>query len=101
MEFPEIQYLRASISEEPQGITSGWLPFPKVNGMMLVLAALFCSPAGYLGGKLHDLYHSYNLAFELNSLVAAGGIFAFFFARMAVPPEMKIPPELTGVAQAE
>ena len=64
--------------------------FPKVNGMMLVLAALFCSPAGYLGGRVYDLYHSYKLAFELNSALAAMGIFALFFARMPEPPETEL-----------
>jgi len=64
--------------------------FPKVNGMMLVLAALFCSPAGYLGGKLFDLYHSYKLAFELNSALAAIGIAALFFAQMPEPPEASL-----------
>src|SRR6266446_6371459 len=64
--------------------------FPKVSGMMLVLAALFCAPAGYLGGKLFDLYHSYKLAFELYSAVAAIGILALFFARMQEPPEASL-----------
>jgi MFS family permease len=64
--------------------------FPKVNGMMLVLAALFCSPAGYLGGRLFDFYHSYKLAFELNSTLAALGIIALFFAKMPEPPEARI-----------
>jgi MFS family permease len=63
--------------------------FPKLNGMVLVLGAVFCSPAGFLGGKLFDIYHSYRLAFELNSLVAAAGIVALFFARMPVPPEVR------------
>jgi len=62
--------------------------FPKLSGMLLVIAAVFCSPAGFLGGKVFDTYHSYKLAFELNSLVAAAGIFALFFARMPVPPGM-------------
>jgi len=52
--------------------------FPKANGMMLLLAAIFCSPAGYLGGRLFDLYHSYKLAFEVNSALAAMGIIAMF-----------------------
>jgi cyanate permease len=60
--------------------------FPRLSGMLLVIAAVFCSPAGFLGGKVFDSYHSYKLAFELNSLVAAAGIFALFFARMPVPP---------------
>src|SRR5258708_2007855 len=63
--------------------------FPRLCGMLLVIAAIFCSPAGFLGGKVFDTYHSYKLAFELNSLVAAAGIFALFFARMPVPPGMK------------
>ena len=65
--------------------------FPKVNGMMLLLAAIFCSPAGYLGGRLFDLYHSYKLAFEVNSALAAMGIIAMFFARMPKAPEARIP----------
>jgi len=59
--------------------------------MMLVLAALLCSPAGYLGGKFFDLYHSYRLAFEVNSAVATIEIVALFFARMPEPPEESIP----------
>ena len=62
--------------------------FPRLSGMLLVIAAVFCSPAGFLGGKVFDTYHSYKLAFELNSLVAAAGIVALFFARMPVPPGM-------------
>ena len=61
--------------------------FPKVNGMTLVLAALFCSPAGYLGGRVFDLYQSYKLAFEVNSVLAALGIIALFFAKMPEPRE--------------
>jgi MFS family permease len=69
----------------------GHAAFPKVSGMMLVLAAIFCSPAGYLGGRLFDLYHSYRLAFEVNSGLAAMGIVALFFARMPQPSEARIP----------
>ncbi len=65
--------------------------FPKVNGMMLVLAAFFCSPAGYLGGKLFDVYQSYKVAFEINSALAGIGIAALFFAQMPEPPETEIP----------
>src|SRR5712672_2361660 len=68
----------------------GAAAFPKVNGMMLVMASLFCSPAGYLGGKVFDLYHSYTLAFEVNSALAAIGIAALFFAQMPEPPEIEI-----------
>ena len=72
------------------GHNYGPAAFPKVNGMILLLAALFCSPAGYLGGRIFDLYHSYKLAFELNSAVAAIGIVALFFARMPDPPDAKL-----------
>ncbi len=65
--------------------------FPKVNGKMLVWGAVFCSPAGYLGGRLFDLYHSYKLAFEVNSALAAIGIVALFFARMPEAPKARIP----------
>ena len=63
--------------------------FPKLNGMQLLLGAVFCSPAGFLGGRIFDTHHSYKLAFELNCFVAAIGIVAVFFARMPAPPEMK------------
>src|SRR5258708_36649994 len=69
----------------------GPVAFPKVNGMMLARASLFCSPAGYLGGKLYDLYHSYKSAFEVNSAIPPIGIVALFFARMPEPPEANTP----------
>jgi MFS family permease len=62
--------------------------FPKLNGLALLLTAIFCSPAGVIGGKLFDNYGNYTLAFELNMLVAAGGIVALSFATMPVPPEI-------------
>ncbi len=62
--------------------------FPKLNGLALLLTAIFCSPAGVIGGKLFDIYGNYTLAFELNMLVAAGGIVALSFATMPVPPEI-------------
>src|SRR6266481_1608558 len=71
--------------------------FPKLSGIVYMIAAIFCSPAGALAGKLFDLYHSYKLAFELNSLVAALGIVALFFARVPTPPSKKAlvePPEI-------
>jgi hypothetical protein len=64
---------------------------PKVSGMTLVLAALFCSLAGYVGGTIFDFHHSYRLAFKLNAVIATLGIIALFFARMPEPPERSIP----------
>jgi MFS family permease len=63
--------------------------FPKLSGTLLVLAAIFCCPAGYLGGKIFDLRGNYSLAFGLNALVAAAGIAALFFARMPLPPRVR------------
>src|SRR6267142_584399 len=98
-DFCVVRNCRVSVCEGASGrclntVTGhyyGPAAFPKVSGMMLVLAALFCAPAGYLGGKLFDLYHSYKLAFEVNSAVAAIGIVALFFARMPEPPAASVP----------
>ena len=68
--------------------------FPKVNGMVLLLTAIFCSPAGVIGGKLFDVYGSYTRAFEINMMVAAMGIAALFFATMPVPPKNSTDGEL-------
>jgi MFS family permease len=65
--------------------------YPRLSGTLLVLAAIFCCPAGYLGGRIFDLYQSYSLAFEINTIVAAAGILALFFARMPVPPHVEAP----------
>ena len=56
--------------------------FPKVNGMMLLLSAVFCSPAGLVGGKLFDMFKSYTPAFYLNVAICIIGIIALFFATM-------------------
>ena len=59
--------------------------FPKVNGMMLLVTGLVCSPAGVIGGKLFDHFGSYKLAFELNILLSLLGIIALAFATMPRP----------------
>lgn len=68
--------------------------FPKLNGMSLVLTAIFCSPAGVIGGKLFDIYGNYTLAFELNMVIAACGVVALFFATMPEPPTLRAAGEL-------
>jgi MFS family permease len=75
--------------------------FPKLNGLMLLLTAVFCSPAGYIGGKLFDLYGNYTLAFEINILISAAGVVALFFARMPTPPAMDISVRQSELAQAD
>ena len=59
--------------------------FPKLNGMAMLLTAILCSPAGFIGGKLFDVYGSYTRAFTLNILMAGIGIAALAFARMPAP----------------
>ena len=66
----------------------GPFAFPKLNGLALLLTAIFCSPAGVIGGKLFDAYGNYTLAFELNMFVAAVGIVVLCFATMPVPPQI-------------
>ncbi|HEY6387518.1 MAG TPA: MFS transporter [Candidatus Acidoferrum sp.] len=63
--------------------------FPKLNGLALLLTGVLCSPAGFIGGKLFDVYGNYTLAFELNMGLVAGGIVALFFATMPVPPRIE------------
>lgn len=70
--------------------------FPRLNGMQLLVGAIFCSPAGYWGGKIFDTYRSYSLAFEICCLVAGIGIIAPFFARMPVPPEAAENEQING-----
>lgn len=60
--------------------------FPKVNGMVLLLTGIFCSPAGFIGGKLFDLFGNYRLAFEINMMIAFAGIVALAFATLPQPP---------------
>lgn len=64
--------------------------FPKLNGMAMLLTAVVCSPAGFIGGKLFDAYGNYKLAFQLNMMIAAAGVFALLFATMPTPPERTI-----------
>ena len=59
--------------------------FPKLNGMNLLIGGLLSSPAGFVGGKLFDLYRSYTLGFELNMVIVAIGILALAFAAVPQP----------------
>lgn len=60
--------------------------FPKVNGLVLLLTAIFGSPAGVIGGRLFDVYGNYTLAFGINMMVAAMGIVAMLFATKPSAP---------------
>jgi MFS family permease len=64
--------------------------FPKVNGLVLVLTAIFGSPSGVIGGRLFDLYGNCTLAFAINMAIAAVGIIAMLFAtKPDAPREME------------
>ena len=72
--------------------------FPKLNGVMTLLSSACASPAGYIGGKLFDLYGSYTRAFELNCVMAAIGIVAVTFAVMPRPRNEVGAPTIQEVA---
>jgi MFS family permease len=59
--------------------------YPKLNGVSLLVNGLLSSPAGFVGGKLFDLYQSYALGFEANMLIVAIGIAALAFATVPEP----------------
>jgi hypothetical protein len=56
-----------------------------LNGVNLLVGGLLSSPAGFVGGKLFDLYQSYTLGFEVNMLIVALGIVALAFAKVPQP----------------
>jgi hypothetical protein len=56
-----------------------------VPGLVGPVLRLDGSPAGFVGGKLFDLYQSYAMSFEVNMLIAAIGILALAFARLPQP----------------
>jgi MFS family permease len=63
----------------------GTAAFPKLNGTMILLTSVLGSPAGFIGGKIFDIYGGYARAFELNALLATIGIVAMAFATMPRP----------------
>jgi MFS family permease len=65
----------------------GVAAYPKLNGTLMILSGLVCAPAGIVGGKLFDTYHSYAPAFHLNLMISVVGILALSFAKMPVHPE--------------
>ena len=78
-----------------------WGPkaFPKVYGTMMLLISGCASPAGYIGGKLFDIYGDYRRAIILNGAMAAIGIAAILFASMPTPGD-STDPRTRSVEQA-
>ncbi len=75
--------------------------FPKLNGTVMLLTAVFCSLAGFIGGKLFDIFGNYTLAFELNIVIAALGMIALLFATIPVPPAMRVAVRATETSPAD
>jgi len=69
--------------------------FPKLAGMLILLTSGGASPAGFIGGRIFDVYGSYARAFELDILIAAIGIIAMAFATLPRPRDARV-----AVAQA-
>ena len=56
--------------------------FPKLAGTLLLLTSGGASPAGWVGGKIFDMYGSYARAWQLNIAITVIGIVAILFAVM-------------------
>jgi hypothetical protein len=59
--------------------------YPKLSGMYIFLTSGFASPAGFVGGKIFDIYGSYTKSFELDAALATVAILAVIFAAMPKP----------------
>lgn len=60
----------------------GAAAFPKLIGTMFLVSALACSPSGFVGGKLFDMYNSYDPAFRLIIGICLAAMAALAFAKM-------------------
>jgi MFS family permease len=56
--------------------------FPKLAGTLLLVTSGGASPAGWVGGKMFDMYGSYQRAWQLNIVITVIGILAILFAAM-------------------
>jgi len=54
--------------------------FPKLAGTLLLLTSGGASPAGWVGGKIFDIYGGYTHAWQLNIAITVIGIVAILFA---------------------
>jgi MFS family permease len=75
--------------------------FPKLYGMMTLLISSLASPAGAVGGHIHDVYSSYTHAFQLNCVIVAIGIIAISFAVMPTPRDAVPVPVSLGAGEPE
>jgi MFS family permease len=70
--------------------------FPKLAGTLLLLTSGGASPAGWVGGKIFDMYGSYARAWQLNIIITVIGIVAILFA--AMPRHHTEPPAMARAA---
>jgi len=56
--------------------------FPKLAGTLLLLTSGGASPAGWVGGKIFDMYGGYARAWQLNIAITVIGIVAILFATL-------------------
>jgi MFS family permease len=56
--------------------------FPKLAGTLLLLTSGGASPAGWVGGKIFDMYGGYDRAWQLNIGITVIAIVAILFATM-------------------
>jgi MFS family permease len=60
----------------------GPVAFPKLMGTIYLFSALVCCPAGYIGGRLFDLYQSYTPAYRLIIAICSAAIIVLPMAKM-------------------
>jgi len=60
----------------------GRKPYPKLNGMVMLISGTLCAPAALIAGKLFDIYKNYTVSFMVNIVIVIIGIIALFFAKM-------------------
>ena len=58
------------------------VPQAALAGVLLLVTSGGASPAGWVGGKIFDMYGSYQRAWELNIAITVIGILAIVFAAM-------------------
>lgn len=68
----------------------GTKSFAKINGAMFLFSTLICSFSAFNGGRIFDIWKSYNPAFVLNIILCAVGVCALSIAH---PPRHDPNPE--------
>lgn len=65
--------------------------FPKLYGTMMLLISTLASPAGYLGGKMFDMFGSYRPAILVNVALSVVAIVAILLASAPEAPVAQYP----------